>query len=164
MPVHERLHKDGDTTDLSQEAFKKGLAGRAGGPVEAATSVVKESSGNTGAEGDTDQDQISPLGTSNISPPTGLSVAGGGSTGEIDVTYTAPSGISTVELVVYEDEAGVADTVGQRFKLFQVKVDSTASPETIADLTSGTTYRVFARGISDDGAVGRAASATGAAT
>lgn len=164
MPVHENLRKTGDPLDLVQESFKKGIAGRSGGPVEAATTVVKESSGNAGALGGADQDQITPLGVSNISPPTGVSAASTATAGELSVTYTPPTGITTVEIVVHTDQADVADAVGQRFDVFVKKVDATGSPHVVTGLSSGVAHRAFVRGVDSDGRVGRAASAVGTPT
>lgn len=135
MPVHEKMHVAGDGLDLSSETVKKGLAGRAGGPVEAATTV------DTEAEGEL------PLGvTASIAVPTAVSATDPvARSGEADVAFTFPAGITKVEIV----------TRKQSDDSFVKKQDATASPAAVTGLTNGTAYDFYVRGIGSDGTVGR---------
>lgn len=136
MPVHEKLYKAGDPLDLVSDTVKKGLAGRAGGPVEAATTV------DTEAEGEL------PLGVDpSIAAPTGVSATDSVTANAVDVAFVAPAGANRVEIVVRK----------QSDDSFVKKVDSvdTTSPEVVTGLTVGTAYDFYVRGITSDGRVGR---------
>lgn len=142
MPTHEKLHKAGDALDLASDTIKKGLTGRAGGPVEGAASI------DTEAEGEL------PLGvTPSIAVPTGVSAADSATANAIDVTYTPPAGVTTCEIVVRK----------QSDDSFVKKVDSASSPETITGLTNGVTYDAYVRGVKTDGSIGRFAAKVSAA-
>lgn len=127
MPVHERFYRAGDSTDLAPEVVDKYLGATAGG---------------LGGEGE------DPIGvTTSIPAPTGVSATDSATANAIDVSFTKPSGINKVEVLVFENASGK----------FVKKVEATTSPVTVTGLTVGVTYAAYVRGVSDDGKVGRSA-------
>jgi hypothetical protein len=135
MPVHERLHIDGDVTDLANDEPARGLAGNLG-------------YGDIRGSGDGAYWGLKGLlGTdANVPDLTSTSCAtGSGAAGTFTATFTKPAGVSKAEVLVYD--SGDAKLV--------CKGDQTATGTfTNSKLVAATAYKVRLRSVASDGRIG----------
>lgn len=112
-------------------SVKTGLAGKAGASVRPADSY---------------QD-TAPLGADHsIAAPTGVSASDPAlRSGEVDVAFTYPAGITKLDIIVVTNADG---------KFVKRQEKTGASPAAVTGLTNGTAYGFYVRGVASDGRVG----------